>query len=307
MIERRIDVHWNQSELLRSYQSNTSTNLYPPHVVQKPIEMYVFINLLCPASWSLEPYIKKLLIEYGEYITIRPIINSHLHHISTESISPRSMNDPWSVLPEKSTIVCDNDFGNTFPKISPWLPSFAIKAAELQGKNAGRHFLRKVQEQFFFQKENIADEDILIACAEDVALDIDEFKKDLYSNHSKKAYQCDLQISKEMGVEHTPTVVFFNKYTDEQGIRLSGLYSYDIYVHILSKVLQTQPTPIAKPNIEEFLSYYKIVANKEIAIVFDWSLSQTATEMKKLQLKQKVRNHALAHGSYWEYIGEENS
>src|SRR5699024_5131328 len=115
------------------------------------------------------------------------------------------------------------------------------------------------------------------------------------------------QISKEMGVEHTPTVVFFNKYTDEQGIRLSGLYSYDIYVHILSKVLQTQPTPIAKPNIEEFLSYYKIVANKEIAIVFDWSLSQTATEMKKLQLKQKVRNHALAHGSYWEYIGEENS
>lgn len=266
--------------------------------------MYVFINLLCPTSWSLEPYIKKLLIEYGKYITIRPIINSHLHHISTKSLSSRSTNEPWSTLPEKSTIVCDNDFGNKIPKISPWLPSFAIKAAELQGKNAGRIFLRKVQERFFFQKSNISDENVLIACAVEANLDIEEFKNDLYSDPAKKAYQCDLNLSKEMGVEHTPTVVFLNKYTEEQGIRLNGLYSYDIYIHILTKVLTTKPIPIEKPSLEKFLAHYKIVANKEIAIVFDWSLPQTAIEMKKLQLKQKVRKHTLTHGAYWEYVGE---
>lgn len=300
-------MRWNQIELLRSDQLDTSTNIYTPHVVQKPIEMYVFINLLCPTSWSLEPYIRKLLIEYGNYITVRSIINSHLHHVPTEKFSRCLTNGPSPRLPEESKIICDNDFGNTFPKVSPWLPSFAIKAAELQGKSAGRIFLRKIQERFFFQKENIADEEVLIACAIDAQLDIDEFKSDLYSTHAKKAYQCDLELSKEMGVENTPTIVFFNKYTEENGIRLNGLYSYDIYVHILTKVLQANPIPTKKPSLEEFLAYNTVVANKEIATVFDWSLTQTATEMKKLQLKQKVRKHSLTHGAYWEYIAEENS
>lgn len=269
--------------------------------------MYVFINLLCPTSWSLEPYIKKLLLEYGKYITIRPIINSHLRHIRKESKLSSINHEQSNVYVDQKTVVCDNDFGNDIPKISPWLPSFAIKAAELQGKNAGRTFLRKVQERFFFLNEDISKESILMNCAIDAKLDLDEFQNDLYSKHAKRAYQGDIELSKEMGVEHTPTAVFFNKYTDEHGIRLNGLYSYDIYVHILAKVLQTNPIPNEKPSLEEFLAHYKIVANKEIAVVFDLSLTQTATEMKKLQLKQKVRKVPLAHGAYWEYVADDHS
>lgn len=297
-------MHWNHSELRRSYQSNTSANLYTPYVVQRPIEMYVFINLLCPTSWSLEPYLKKLLLEYGNYITIHPIINSQLRHIQKEKMSSSVKFGRSNIYVDHKAVICDNDFGNDIPKISPWLPSFAIKAAELQGKNAGRTFLRKVQERFFFLNEDISKENILMDCAIEAKLDLDEFQNDLYSKHAKRAYQGDIELSKEMGVEHTPTVVFFNKYTDEHGIRLNGLYSYDIYVHILGKILQTKPIPHEKPSLEEFLAHYKMVANKEIAVVFDWSLARTATEMKKLQLKQKARKIPLAHGAYWEYISD---
>lgn len=292
----------NPSELLRSYQTNTSSRFSTPHVVQKPIEMYVFINLLSPTSWSLEPYIKKLSIEYGNYITVRPIVISPICQNQNKTSPVQMESDPWPLSTEQKIVVCDNDFGTTLPNILPWLPSFAAKAAEFQGKNAGRIFLRKVQEHLFFFNENIVDEKILISCASDAKLDIDEFKNDLYSERAKKAYQRDLALSKEMGVEDTPTSVFLNTYTDGHGIRLNGLYSYDIYVHILSKVLQKRPIPREKPHLEEFLSHYKIVANKEISVVFDWSLAQTAIEMKKLQLKQKVRKTTLAHGAYWEYI-----
>ncbi|WP_258871641.1 DsbA family protein, partial [Halobacillus trueperi] len=36
-------------------------------LLKRPIEIYVFIDPLCPECWSLEPFLKKLTIEYGRF------------------------------------------------------------------------------------------------------------------------------------------------------------------------------------------------------------------------------------------------
>src|SRR5699024_5634085 len=183
-----------------------------------------------------------------------------------------------------------------FPSVS-----LAIKAAELQGKNAGRNFLRKVQENFFLKEENIADITVLMNCAEAAKLDMTEFKNDLYSVSAQKAFQCDLKITHEMDVHDTPTMVIFSQFVEDQGVKVIGLKPYDIYVLILKKMLQKDPLPSQKPPIEDFLAYYQIVDNKELAIVYDMTRGEIERKMKKLQLKHTVKKSLKSNDCFWKY------
>src|SRR5690625_4609708 len=151
--------------------------------MQKPIEIYFFLDPLCSKCWSLDPYLKKLSIEYGRFFTIRPIICNHLNVVQLEN-SPYKNYDDF-VTNNKSYEIdfqqCKEN-QTQCPSIS-----MAIKAAELQGKNAGRIYLRKIQENFFLLKKNITDITILIKCALKSNLDIEEFINDLNSDSTKRA------------------------------------------------------------------------------------------------------------------------
>jgi len=285
-------VTLNLLELSCLDDPNTSEKYRFIDFVKKPIEIYVFIDPLCPDSWLIEPYIRKLSVEYGRFFTIRPVISSHPKVVGDNTNMLRGpTHKQWRV---NRSQISDNTL--FFPSVS-----LAIKAAELQGKNAGRNFLRKVQENFFLKSENIADLEILMQCAEDVALDMSEFKKDLHSASVQKAFQCDLKMSNEMDVKETPTIVFFSQFIEDQCIKLSGINTYDIYVFLLKRMLQSDPRPAKKPPIEEFLAYYDIIHNKELAIIYDMTLDETERTLKKLQLKQTVKKVFKKNETFWKY------
>src|SRR5690625_7403818 len=110
---------------------------------------------------------------------------------------------------------CDGDLWLENPIQSSWIISLAIKAAELQGKRAGRRFLRKVQEYLFLKKKDISEESILIECAEEINLDLDEFKNDLFSSNAKKALKCELNLLEEMDVYNVISIVLYNIMSNE--------------------------------------------------------------------------------------------
>ncbi|MFC3040571.1 ClpXP adapter SpxH family protein [Virgibacillus xinjiangensis] len=297
-------MSWNQTGLRRSNRTHTSENYNFLDLLQKPIEMYVFIDPLCPECWSLEPYLKKLSIEYGRFFTLRPIISGHLNSLNKDSFDqPRRMKDIWETTAKRTGMCCDGDLWIENPVSYPWIASLAIKAAELQGKKAGRIFLRKLQESVFLKKKDISDELVLIQCAKEARLDVPEFREDLHSSSAKKAFQCDVTLTQEMDVDYIPTIVFFNQLVEEEGIKISGLYPYDIYVRVLSEILQKSPIPSEKPPLEDFLSFYGTVGDKEISVVYDWTEAKTEREMKKLQLRQKVERIPVKYGSFWKYTG----
>ncbi|WP_281279501.1 DsbA family protein [Aquibacillus sediminis] len=292
---------WNSSG------SNNQSNQTAPYgffdFLKKQVEIYVFVDPLCPECWSLEPYLKKLTIEYGRFFTIRPILSGRLMTLNKDNFGkPKRLKEIWEKTANRTGMSCDGDIWIENPITHPLYTSIAIKAAELQGKKAGRKYLRKIQENVFLDKQDISKEDVLLKCAEQSNLDIEEFKSDLYSKTARKALQCDLKLTKEMGVEYIPSLVFFNE-NGEEGLKLSGLYPYDIYVKVLKQMLQKDPTPATKPELVDFLSHFHFVGTKEISVVYDWSYEKTAKEMKKLQLKQLVEKVPVKHGTFWRYIG----
>lgn len=267
----------------------------------KPIEIYSFLDPVCPECWGLEPITKKLSIEYGDYITIRTLLG--LKYSETgKNFDKKLQTIKWGKTANLTGMSCDDQVLRDSPP-SPFRAAIAVKAAELQGRLAGQRFLRILQERLFLSSEPISKETTLINCAISAHLDLEEFKKDLASNGPIKALQCDRKMTSEMEVQEIPTLVFFNIETEDEGIKISGRYPYDVYVQILTEMLGEPPIPKEPPDMLAFLKDYHFVATKEFAVVYDLDEQEAERELKKLQLKQLVEAVPVKHGTFWRYNG----
>ncbi len=83
-----------------------------------------------------------------------------------------------------------------------------------------------------------------------------------------------MKIAAEMDVTVNPTLTFFNSLHDDEGLKVPGNYSYDVYEEILFEMLGDEPKPSETPPLECFIEYFRFVASKEIALVYDLSLEE---------------------------------
>ncbi|WP_394235400.1 ClpXP adapter SpxH family protein [Niallia oryzisoli] len=283
-----------------------NTASYPFHCNEnKPIEIYMFIDPICPECWALEPIMKKLQIEYGQYFKIKHVVSGRLAMLNLgRKQKYETIAELWDKTGSRFGMSCDGSLWLENPISAPYLASIAIKAAELQGRKAGIRFLRKLQEMLFLEKQNISTIEVLQSCAESAGLDVAEFISDIHSNSAAKAFQCDLKITSEMDVSEIPTLVFFNENIEEEGIKITGNYPYEVYVQIIEEMLQEQPVKSNPPPLEVFLKHFHLVASKEISVVYNKSVQEVERELKKLQLKQLVEKIPAKHGTFWRYIPE---
>ncbi|ADU31149.1 ClpXP adapter SpxH family protein [Evansella cellulosilytica] len=275
---------------------------------KKPIEIYMFIDPLCPECWALEPIVKKLQMEYSPYFTLRTLLANELKSLnqpagSKKAAHIRELARSYDETATRTGMPCDGDVWYEATPTTPYLAILAIKAAELQGKAIGSKFLRRLREALFLHKQNIACEEVLIECANKVkGLDVNEFKQDLHSKTSSKAFQNDVCTTKEMEVTAVPTLVFFNDNVDEPGLNVPGLYDYPTYVRIMEDMLGEQMEKCPQMTLESFLEFYSVVTTKEISVVFDWTIEQTEKKMKKLQIMQLVERVPVKYGTLWRFI-----
>ncbi|WP_257985081.1 ClpXP adapter SpxH family protein [Bacillus sp. T33-2] len=281
---------------------NSSGSFYCHGNEKKPIEIYMFVDPLCPECWALEPIMKKLQIEYGRYFSVRHILSGRLANLNmTRKKRYETIAELWEKTASRTGMSCDGNLWFENPVSSPYLASIAVKSAELQGRKKGIRFLRKIQEALFLEKQNVSNFEVLKSCARSVGLDIEEFVTDIHSESAAKAFQCDLKITSEMDVQEIPTLVFFNANVEEEGIKITGSYPYEVFVQILEEMLPEKPVAADHPPLEAFVKHYKMVASKEVAVVYDMTVSQAEMEMKKLLLKQKVEQVPAKYGMFWRY------
>ena len=274
--------------------------------VKKPLEIYTFIDPLCPECWAFEPTLKKLQVEYGTYFHLRYIVAGKLDTWNSKTTPALAANiaKVWEKTANRTGMSCDGGLWFEDPISSPYATAIAIKAAEMQGRQAGMKFLRKIQEALFLDKQNISKENVLIHCAEEVGIDVKEFRNDLHSEGAIKALRFDMKITKEMNIDYVPTFVFFNDKIEEEGLMVTGPYQYSVYVEIIERLLGYKPQRDETISIETFLKRYRFVATKEVAVVFDISICEAERQLKKLLLKQVVEKVPVKHGTFWRYLSE---
>ncbi|MFD4929364.1 ClpXP adapter SpxH family protein [Peribacillus butanolivorans] len=274
---------------------------------KKPIEIYVFVDPLCPECWGLEPIIRKLQIEYGQLFSLRHVLSGKIDSLNMgKNKNYENLAQVWEKTASRSGMSCDGSLWLENPISSPYSASIAIKAAELQGRKLAIRFLRQLQEHVFIGKRDISNIEVLTDCAKTVGLDVEEFLHDINSSSAAKGFQCDLKITSEMEVTEIPSLVFFNQNIEEEGIKVSGVYSYEVYVQILEDMLNGLPAPAEPPSLEEFLSCFKLVATKEIETVYNMNKNNVELEMKKLVLKQVAEKIPAKYGTFWRYTEKQS-
>ncbi|MBO2534338.1 MULTISPECIES: DsbA family protein [Rummeliibacillus] len=251
--------------------------------LSKPIELYVFMDLLSPSSWELQSLIRQLQVNYGQYFSLRIILSTELNSLNTACQRIHSC--------ESSEELVDVSH--------PVLPSIAVKAAELQGKKAGYRYLMKLQEYALLKTKNVCQCNILQEIAQEIDLDIEEFQSDFLSMEATRAFQSDLCITREMEIDEVPCFVFFNENIEDEGLKVCGSYSYEVYEKILEELLDEKLVCQQPPSVEELFHRYHILTTKEVAAIYHISLNAAERELKKKMLQQKLDRVICDELSLW--------
>ena len=241
-----------------------------PSSITKPIELYIFIDPLCKKALKMQTMLRKLLLQYEHYFTWRYVL-------STKLVSLNGLRRTKGCLT-----------GAELDITHPALPSIAIKAAELQGKRAASRYLLKLQEHALLNTKDVTSYSVLIDIARETNLDIDEFINDFGSKEAARAFQCDLHITREMEVDEIPSIVFFNECIEDEGLKVSGMYEYDVYVQILQEMLNDTLTCQKLPTIEELFNRFHSLTTADIAEIYSISEQEAERELKKRMLQQKL-------------------
>lgn len=281
----------------------------PSKCERKPVEAHLFIDPLCKDCWDIEPLMIKLWLEYGSHFTLRHVLTGKVDGTAN---SPHKWNKPANIrfVWEKTTSLhgfsCDGKVHMNDAASTPYITSLAIKAAELQGRKAGAKFLRKLQEYIFLNNVVRPDAPLLLTCAEESGIDLEEFRQDLHSISAKKAFQCDLKFTNEMHITEIPSLVFFHVNSDEEGIKVSGIYSYDVYVQLLKEIVNEEIEPKPLPPLELLLEAFQFMSSQELAFIYNCTQQEIEREMKKLLLKRQVQSIDVKCHRYWKWITKEN-
>ena len=90
-----------------------------------------------------------------------------------------------------------------------------------------------------------------------------------------------------MEVTTFPSIVFFNENIEDEGIKVSGNYPYEIYVQILQEMLYEKPEIQDPPTLEKLFDRFHSLTTNEIASYYNISDQQAERELKKLLLFKK--------------------
>ncbi len=266
--------------------------------LEKPLEIYLFIDPTCSICFELERIIKRLKLEYGHYFALKYVFSKEM-----ERKHPNAKHHYPSFLSasNRSGISCDDNIWINNPESSYFITPIAIKAAEMQGKKAGYRFFKKIQEALFIDQKTVSNWHTLLDCAQKAKIDCDEFSRDINSESAIKAFQCDLKISSEMDVTDLPSLVLFNQKMEDEGIKVSGTYPYEVYVQILEEMLGFPPKAQSLPSLEDCIKDFQIINTHEITFIYQMDKQEVEKEMKKLLLRRTVERIPSSNITYWRY------
>ncbi|MGM9987290.1 MAG: DsbA family protein [Bacillaceae bacterium] len=258
----------------------------------KTIELFAFIDPICNEYWRLEPIIKKLTLQYGQYFTLRYIL------VNQYRLQKEQQSNTISFMHEYA-----KKHPSTKEKHFPYYTLFtAIKAAELQGRTLGNSFFRKVQECIFLQYENVTNIDTIDKIAQVTGLDLVEFKKDMESPRLIEMIHRDGMLKKEMKVDTLPALVFFHSDHIPCGVTVTGEQSYDIYVHLLQGFLETKLEKQPLPSLSNLIQHYHFVSTTEIMYIYHISKKDAERQLKQLMLQGEITMIQQEEETYWKNI-----
>lgn len=266
----------------------------------KPIKVTYFTDPICSSCWGIEPQLRKLKLEYGDYVEIDYRMGGLLPDWSYNSggiSKPADVAHHWVEASMYYQMPISGDVWLNDPLASSYPPSIALKAAQMQSKEKAIDFMRHLRESLFLDNQNITRWEVIQKSAEYANLDITKLEQDV-KNNAQKAFEEDLILCRKMGVRGFPTLFF----SDEKGnqITIYGSRPYAEFEKAIQKLTpNTNKKQIDKSSTYSLFNHYPTLTPKEYAIISDISFSEAVSILDTLTSEGKLTKQTIKTGSIY--------
>lgn len=266
----------------------------------KPVRIIYFTDPICSSCWGIEPQLRKLKLEYGDLFEIDYHMGGLLP--SWDVYSSGGINGPsdvashWEEAGDYYEMPIDGGVWFEDPFDSSYPPSIAVKAAELQGKEKGISFMRRLREMLFLEKKNITKWEYMQQAAREIGLDTFQFKAD-YEGRARELFEEDLNLGRQLGVRGFPTLFFTD--ADNNQALVYGFRPYEAYEQTIKKfVPDAQRKPYDHSPLGVF-AHFNTLMTKEFAVLTESDLETAEKTLNKLLEEGKIRNFKSKNGVLW--------
>lgn len=268
------------------------------------IKILYYTDPICSACWGLEPYLRRLEVEYGGFFDMEYRMGGLLPSWEGFMDAANGIGKPadvathWEELGQATGMPIDGGVWLENPLHSSFPPSLAYLAARNQSVELAQRYLRRLREMVFLEKRNIAEEETIYEAARQIGLNMERFQQDFHHPDTAERFQTERREGARFGVRGFPSLLFFSAAGD--GLKVTGIQSFSTYVNALSQVLGRDVEPkFEQGPITYWLQHYPLLASKEIAELQHRSISDVEAELQALAADGKVQAHPVNDGYYW--------
>lgn len=269
----------------------------PVSLQKKPVKITYYTDPICSSCWGIEPQLRKLKLEYGDYLEIDYRMGGLLPDWSYNSggiSKPSDVAHHWEEVSAHYEMPIDGGVWLEDPLASSYPPSIAVKAAQLQDKNKAVRFMRKLREQVFLEKKNITKWEVIREAAIAVGLDTFRLKED-FDGKAAVSFHEDLAYGRELGVRGFPTL-FFTDESDNQLI-LYGVKPYEAFESAVHQVYpEAKKKAIVLSSDRTLFEYYPTLTTKEYAVLSGISMQNATEILERLHAQGEVEKQNVTTG-----------
>ncbi|MCB0481458.1 MAG: DsbA family protein [Flavobacteriales bacterium] len=265
----------------------------------KQVKLVYFTDPICSSCWGIEPQLRKLKLEYGQFIDIEYRMGGLLpdwNYNSGGISKPSDVAHHWDEVSVYYDMPIDGDLWLEDPMSSSYPPSIAFKAAQLQSDEKATLFMREMREMMFLKKKNLAKWENMAIAAKNVGLNVEQLKSD-YEGKAKTLFEEDLNIARKSGVRGFPTIFFVDG--DGRQEMVYGSKPYALYEAAILKLNPSITKSEYSKKWENLFSQYHSLTAKEFSVLSGMPSAESEEELNKLSDSGKLEKLSTKNGSMW--------
>jgi protein-disulfide isomerase-like protein with CxxC motif len=291
-----------------------------------PIRVRFITDPACPCSWSVEPAVRKLMVEFGEELqwtwVMGGLARSYDQGYADAAAGIGGPAGPfpglvshWLTIAGEGRMPLDPRLWSEGPISSTYPACMAAKAAAEQGSSAAYAYLRAVREGLMCFRRKLDTTEALVEEARRARLDVDRFRSDLASHATVEAFGADLEEARTVpdaaraegqvrdagtgGRERVafPTAVFLSEAGERHAV--FGMGAYQAY-RAAAEAAGARPLEEGPPAVLDALRRFGTMAAAEVEALCDLPEPRAAAELWRLATEWKVRPTRVLTGYLWE-------
>jgi putative protein-disulfide isomerase len=257
------------------------------------VHVTYFTDPACPWSWAAEPAVRRLLVEFGEGVSITYVMGGLAREFREPVKTMRHVLDAAAAsgMPTDPRLWLDAPPSSSYPACQ------AVKAAAEQGRDGA--YLRVVREGLMVDRLKLDGADALVDAARRVpGMDVARFGIDLRSHAIVEAFGADLERAREAareGEQRVPFPSFAVRGDDD----VHWLYDTTDPAQLRAAAIAAGATPGPLPSVAEAVARFGRIATPEVAAVCDRPGPPSAAELWRLAAEWQVRPERALTGDMW--------